>query len=1210
MAGQSMESDDELWEEVADRLNGDFKARRVLILLEENPDEDFQLAAGRGLEPERAWEDQVDFDILVDTYEHKSAKRSEKPFPAICALLREPGRILGLLYVDREQIRFSDAELTNLATLGEEVTQWMETINSPLPQVINQSSSAPRASNSDLALDALNSKVVFLLLANGLISGAVAQDVLKEAETRAERADRLLVEDYDVDEVAIARALAEHHDLEYVEIEEDQLSREALSLLSPSVAAALDVVPLEAAEGTIRVATTSLSFEKIQTELGTLTGRTVEIVLARRSVLADLLSRYADLAKPKPERKEPNLERQRELEEQAAASGDQGRFQARETHFSAASRSGIVGGRYRLGEELMTCRFSTLYQAHDRSRGIPAVLRKLELPPSSQNRYWEARLQTLREGRVLSRLTHPNLPRVEEIIEDGEDMYLVLEELNGTTLDTFQERFEGEIPAELVRRLMNQFLSVLEYLHSQDPPIIHRDLRPETILVTPHGSLKIAEFGLAKMGEPNDGAAGGGKTAFRSQGSPNFASPEQLLGEPSHPGNDLYSVGALLYFLSCGTPPPPSTQRCLDKDTLQPLAELRKDFPENLCRAIHQLLEPQAESRPESVQKVHELLAEEVELFEEKLTVPQSVVVGDVYRFPEPGSADPVIDVPETLVQAANGERQTKLVVKSFAKQLSTWQVMFGERTQREQGDLLLDLKMEYREAFGFEDLSDYPIRRETARLLPETLCKAVGAICLERLSDNALRVAVKEPRMNLADDIFIATKGAFRAELVRADEELVDQAIEYVFDGDHLAQGTTWSQYQARRRAQQEEELELTGRRVGSFEETDPGICQTVNRLIKDAIAVEATDIHLEPFDQLMNLRYRVDGSLCEVDTFDPESAAAIVRRVKVMASLDPDRTGSPQGGRISLRVGSSDFDLRVSILPVPDGESCVLKVFKKGSFNFRLVDLGFEPEMETRYRKLLSQRQGLLLICGPGGSGKASSLYATLKETQRPERKLITAEDPIKYRLPGITQVQVDATSREEDKRLTFADTLREALRHDPDVIMVSELREPETAAVAIQAASAGHLVLSTVPTQGALGVLSRLKEMGCEPFMVGSNLLGALAQRLARKICGQCRREAPVPESFHALFQEAGIAEPKMFQGVGCPECNHTGYQGRVALYELLEIQPELRSLINGSASRKELKQAALETGFEPILWDGLKKVANGTVTLEEVQRVCQT
>lgn len=1209
MAAQSMDSDTELWEEVADRLNGDFKARRVLILLEENPDEDFQLAAGRGLDETLPWEDQVDFDLLVDTYEHKAAKRSETPFPAICALLREPGKILGLLYVDRERTRFSNTELTNLATLGEEVTQWMETLNSPLPQVMSQSPAPPRSSNSDLALDALNSKVVFLLLANGLISGAVAQDVLKEAESRAERADRLLVENYDVDEAAIAQALAEHHDLEYVEIEEDQLSREALSLLTPSVAAALNVIPLEADSKALRVATASLAFEKIQVELSTLTGRKVQIALARRSVLEALLGRYADLARPKPERKEPDLERQRQLETQAAASGDQGRFQAQATNFSATSRNGIVGGRYRLGDEIMTCRFSTLYRAHDRSRGIPAILRKLELPPSSQNRYWEARLQTLREGRVLSRLTHPNLPRVQEIIEDGEEMYLVLEELTGDTLQVFREQYEGDIPAELVRRLMNQFLSVLEYLHSQEPAIIHRDLRPETILITPHGSLKIAEFGLAKMGEAEDAGTSAGKTAFRSQGSPNFASPEQLLGEPSHPGNDLYSVGALLYFLATGSAPPPSTQRCLDEDTLQPLAEARSDFPENLCRAIHQLLEPQAESRPNSVQQVHELLVEEVELFEEKLTVPQSIVVEDVYRFPEPGSGKPVIEVPEALVAATNGEQQTNLVVKSFAKQLSTWQVMFGERAHPEAGDLRLDFKMEYREAFGFEDIAECPIRRETGRLLPETLCKAAGAVCLERINDNALRVAVKEPRVNLADDIFIATKGAYRAELVRADGELVEQAIEYVFDSDHLAQGTTWTQFLAQRRQPKQEDLELTSSTVSGLDDEDSVVVETVNRVIKDAIAVEATDIHLEPFDQLMNLRYRVDGLLCEVDTFEPEAAGAIVRRVKLMANLDPNRRGTPQGGRISLRVGSSDFDLRVSILPVPDGESCVLKVFKKGSFNFRLADLGFEPEMETRYRKLLSQRHGLLLLCGPVSAGKATTLYASIKETQRPERKLITAEDPIKYRMPGITQVQVDTTSREEDTRLTFADTLREALRHDPDVIMVSELRDPETASVAIQAASAGHLVLSTVPTRDTLGVVTRLKEMGTEPFMVGSTLLGALSQRLARKICTCCRQEVHIPKSALKHFEEAGVREPKMFLGTGCPECNHTGYQGRVAIYELLEVQPELRTLINASVPRKELQQAATEAGFEPLVWDGLRKVARGIVTLEEVERVCK-
>lgn len=871
-----------------------------------------------------------------------------------------------------------------------------------------------------------------------------------------------------------------------------------------------------------------------------------------------------------------------------------GRFSTRLLKFSTRARRGIVGGRYQIEEEMMECRFSTLLRAQDRVSGNPTVLRKLQLPASDQTRLREARLQILREGRLLARLNHQNLPKVLEVIEDGEEMHLVLEEMAGVPLDQFAGDYGEPLAAEFVRRLMNQFLSVVEYLHCQDPPIIHRDLRPSSVLLSEHGTLKIAEFGLAKMGEAE--SVPSERTAFRSQGSPAYAPPEQLLGEPSRPENDFYSVGAILYFLATGVEPLPSSERCFRTDEMAPVSKLRPDFPKNLCQTIAKLMEPQAENRPGSAAEIRQLMNDEVELFEEEMILPQELVQ---------------LEEPETF---ESGLQEETTGHKSGEKKFSMWQVLFGRKAAKKapspEDEVVIDFEVEYRETFEEEDISEFPINREAGRLLPETLCKAAGAVCLAQISESELKVAVKEPDVHLYDNICIATKGRYRASLVRADGLLIDHAVEFIFDCEHIAESTTWMQYLEQKRFE-EEKLVLTSAQAESFKEDIEGpVVEAVDRLIKEAIATEASDIHLEPFSNRMDLRYRVDGVLHQINAFDREQATSMVKRVKVMANMDIAQERVPQGGRISLRVGESDFDLRVSILPVPSGESCVMRVLKKGAFNLRLPDLGFDPTKEEKYRNILSQPYGLILVCGPTGSGKSTTLYASLKEIQRPDRKLITAEDPIEYQMPGITQVQMNTAPRDEEKRVTFARALREFLRHDPDVVLVGEIRDPETADISIQAALTGHLLLSTIHTNDAIGIVARLRDMGCESFLVGSTLLGGLGQRLARRICGDCREETEVPDGVRRTFAEHGIEEPKMFRGTGCKTCNHTGYQGRIALYELLEITPELRDLITSTATEAVLKEAAIASGYEPLLVDGLRKVKRGLVTLEEVQRVCKT
>jgi type IV pilus assembly protein PilB len=1162
-------SETDVWREIAVKIGEELNPRKVLVLREEDPDEDFQLVSSIGLDDSLDWEDQVSFDLLVETFEQKAPRSTSSPFLSICAPVVSQGRVLGLLYAERGESAFAETELEQLVSYGKGLVSTFD----PVDQ--EQTVVKVSTNSKDQELEALNSKIVFLLLTDGSITGPSAQAALKKAEYRNVRVEQVLVESGALEEAVATRLLAEHYELEHTEVNESELDPLALMMLSATQANRLGVLPIRMEEDKLVAATCIPTTESLASEIKQITGLELKPLLTGPLQLQSLLERYDRLTlptTPKLARKNTDTEKKKQLDKGAESQEQLQRIH--QNTFSSMDRDDLVGGRYIVKDELMNCRFSTLYIAEDRVDGVPVVLRRLELPDSNPDEYFEARLQILKEGRLLSRLSHQNLPRVQEFIEDKGSMYLVLEEVAGQTLTSFFESYETQPGPELVRRLLNQFLSVVDYLHSQTPPIIHRDLRPETILITPHGTIKIAEFGLAKMNEGD--ISTDNQTAFRSLGSPNYASPEQLLGEPSHKANDFYSIGAILYFVATGQAPPNSSERCFGKDQLLAVESIRKDFPDSLCRAISQLLDPQAESRPDSVQAIHELLSEEADFFQQELTVPQS------------------------------------LVESQDAHLSSTWQVLFGGKEQLTGDDeAVIDFAQEYRKTFGFIDISEFPITREVGRLLPETLCKGTGCICLEKLDDSTLRVAAHEPeKIHLSDGIFIATKGMYRSELLCADPSLIEQAVGFVFDGDHIAETTTWMEFLEQQQSK-EEALTPTNAQAKAFnsEDIEVPIEEAVDRLLKEAIASGASDIHLEPFAERMNLRCRVDGVLHQINTFEPEFASSMIRRLKTMANMDIARERGTQRGRISIRVGQSDFDLRVSILPVLCGESCVMRVSKKGSFNLRLPDLGIDAKKEAGYRRMLSQPHGLILVCGPTGSGRSTTLYASLKEIQRPDRKVLTAEDPIEYQMSGITQVQMNTDPRVE-RRLTFANALREFMCHDPDVILVGEIQDSETANITIQAALTGHLMLSTIHTNDAIGVVTRLRDMGCEPFSVGSTLLGVLGQRLARRICPDCTEEIEVPASVLDTFQEAGIDDPKMFKGVGCKSCDHTGYQGQVALCELLDINDDLRALIKASASETELRAAADSAGFETLLLDGLKKVVSGEVTLEEMQRVCKT
>lgn len=383
-----------------------------------------------------------------------------------------------------------------------------------------------------------------------------------------------------------------------------------------------------------------------------------------------------------------------------------------------------------------------------------------------------------------------------------------------------------------------------------------------------------------------------------------------------------------------------------------------------------------------------------------------------------------------------------------------------------------------------------------------------------------------------------------------------------------------------------------------------DASIIKFVNQILAEAIERRATDVHLEPFEDALRVRYRVDGVLQEAN-LPPEVRqfqAAIVSRLKILSHLDIAEKRLPQDGRIKLRIAQREVDVRVSIIPMLHGEAVVLRLLDRSATLLGLEHLGMSPGDRKSFERVLEQPHGIVLVTGPTGSGKTTSLYAGLSRINDVDRKIITIEDPIEYHLRGINQIQVASKAG-----LSFARGLRAILRHDPDVILIGEIRDRETAEIAVQASLTGHLVFSTLHTNDAPGALTRLVDMGIEPYLVASSLEAVLAQRLVRLICPNCKQEF-VPPDWDAVIAEFGEnVPPAIYCGKGCRQCQHTGYRGRTGIFEMMTIDETIRSLILENASGDRIRQAAINQGMNSLRQDGWRLILEGRTTVEEVLRV---
>lgn len=381
--------------------------------------------------------------------------------------------------------------------------------------------------------------------------------------------------------------------------------------------------------------------------------------------------------------------------------------------------------------------------------------------------------------------------------------------------------------------------------------------------------------------------------------------------------------------------------------------------------------------------------------------------------------------------------------------------------------------------------------------------------------------------------------------------------------------------------------------------------IIRLVNLLIRRAVESRASDIHIEPFANRLSVRFRIDGVLHEAATPPPRHGAAIVSRIKIMAKLNIAERRLPQDGRIRIAIRGRDYDLRVATLPTLHGEGVTMRILDRSNLVEDFHELGFETETLRRYLDLLHRPHGVLLVTGPTGSGKTTTLYASLRRLNTIEKKIFTVEDPVEYQIDGINQVQVRTQIN-----LAFADILRALLRHNPDIIMIGEMRDSETAKIAIQAALTGHLVLSTLHTNNAASSVTRLLDMGVEDYIATSTLNGVLAQRLVRRLCKACRQPQPLlPELIERMELQSLLSgrEPQLYSAVGCKLCHSTGYHGQMAVIEVLAVSDEIRRLILRHASATELHRTAVGEGMRTMYEDGLLKALGGETTMEEVLRV---
>lgn len=498
----------------------------------------------------------------------------------------------------------------------------------------------------------------------------------------------------------------------------------------------------------------------------------------------------------------------------------------------------------------------------------------------------------------------------------------------------------------------------------------------------------------------------------------------------------------------------------------------------------------------------------------------------------------------------------------------------------------------------GYEmvDLQDVSIDEEILNLVPPNILKKHKMIPFEysRTGMNVLRVAMSDP-MNMAamDDINIITN--LQVEPVVATPRDVMLALDRYYGQAEV--NSALEEYVKEKTSQMAEQEDIY-----SDDINNSPIVQLVKTMIEQAVRQRASDIHIEPMEKQVRVRYRIDGALYEKAAYNISLLPALVARVKIIGGMDISEKRKPQDGRITQVVDRREFDIRVSILPTVYGEKIVMRLTSKNALSREKSQLGLKPHDLQRFDHILKNPHGILLVTGPTGSGKSTTLYTALSELNKEDVNIITVEDPVEANIDGINQVQVNNKAD-----LTFASALRSILRQDPDIIMIGEIRDQETASIAVQASITGHLVVSTLHTNSAASTITRLVDMGIEPYLIADSTVGVIAQRLVRRLCPDCKREKKADAEDLEMLMRKPEEDLTIYEPCGCAKCDGTGFRGRIGVYEIMEVTPQLKHIISKGGEVEAIKAQALKDGMHTLRMSATELVLDGTTSVQEMMRV---
>lgn len=531
-------------------------------------------------------------------------------------------------------------------------------------------------------------------------------------------------------------------------------------------------------------------------------------------------------------------------------------------------------------------------------------------------------------------------------------------------------------------------------------------------------------------------------------------------------------------------------------------------------------------------------------------------------------------------------------------------------KTGKRLGEVLVDMKFtdetEIAEAMSQQmkiplaKIREAKLASEIIELLPENIVRKNNVIPFEvdENNPNILRIAMADPLDIIAvDDISIITN--MQIEIMVATPSDISYAIEKYYGNEQsakLAESFAQERMDKNQKLKKEED--------GNEEVDNSPIVLLVNKIIEQAVNERASDIHIEALEDQVRVRYRIDGAMQEVMRYPKDLQSAIVARIKIVSGMNISEKRAPQDGRMTLIFNRVEYDLRVSSLPTTFGEKVVMRIASKSGLNKEKSELGFQEEELKRFDGILKNPHGIILVTGPTGSGKSTTLYTVLNELNGGDVNIITVEDPVEADVDGINQVQVN-----EKAGLTFASALRSILRQDPDIIMIGEIRDEETASIAVKAAITGHLVVSTLHTNSAASTVTRLEDMGIEPYMVADSVVGIIAQRLVRRICPKCHVQKQMSDTDKFRLRLRGDSNPMIYEPSesGCAYCNNSGYRGRIGVYEIMPITPALREVISRGGGAEEIQKVALKEGLTTLRLGAAKLVLKGVTSISEVERI---